>query len=76
MKYLLVLIVIVIVLALLLGKRRGGGAAPRDRHRGDAPEGMVRCVQCGIHLPRSEALLKSGRTYCSAAHLEQDKAGS
>lgn len=75
MKYLLVLIVVVIVLALLLGKRRGG-AAPRGRQRDDGPEGMVRCVQCGIHLPRSEALLASGRTYCGTAHLEQDKARS
>lgn len=73
MKYLIVLIVIVVVLVLLLGKRRGGRPASREAR---GPEGMVRCAQCGIHLPRSEALLKGGRTYCSAAHLEQDRRSS
>jgi uncharacterized protein len=71
MKYLLVLLVIVVVLALMFGRRRGP-ASPR-RSSGAGAEGMVQCAQCGIHLPRSEALLRSGRTYCSAAHLEQDR---
>jgi uncharacterized protein len=70
MKYLIVVLVVVIVLSLLLGKRRGRRSEPRPP---SGPEGMVRCVQCGIHLPRSEALLKEGRTYCSNAHLEQDR---
>jgi len=29
---------------------------------------MVRCAHCGIHLPRSEALLQGGHTWCSAEH--------
>ncbi|WP_277402936.1 PP0621 family protein, partial [Achromobacter xylosoxidans] len=33
-----------------------------------APEAMVRCAHCGIHLPRSEALLQGGRTWCSQEH--------
>ena len=73
MKYLLVLLVVVIVLALMFGRRRGAAAPRRPSSSPDA-EGMVRCAQCGIHLPRSEALLQSGRTYCSTAHLEQDRA--
>lgn len=37
--------------------------------RGPAPaEHMVRCAHCGIHLPRSEALLISGQTWCSQDH--------
>jgi uncharacterized protein len=71
MKYLIVILVVVVVLSLLLGKRRKRSPGPRGRAGG--PEGMVRCAQCGIHLPRSEALLKEGRTYCSTAHLEQDR---
>ncbi|WP_333904480.1 PP0621 family protein, partial [Achromobacter insolitus] len=31
-------------------------------------ESMVRCAHCGIHLPRSEALLQNGQTWCSAEH--------
>lgn len=69
-KYLVVLIVVVLVLWLMFGRRRrdepphGRGAT-----RG-APEGMARCAHCGVHLPRSEALLLGGRTYCSAAHRD------
>ncbi|HBS80913.1 MAG: hypothetical protein CMK99_19910 [Pseudomonas sp.] len=32
----------------------------------------VRCVQCGVHLPREQALQSHDRWYCSQAHLEQD----
>jgi len=32
----------------------------------------VRCVQCGVHLPRDQALQSHDRWYCSQAHLEQD----
>ncbi|MFY0478052.1 PP0621 family protein [Achromobacter marplatensis] len=46
--------------------RRGGHkrAAPEPA----APESMVRCAHCGIHLPRSEAMLQNGLTWCSAEH--------
>ncbi|MGE8636701.1 MAG: PP0621 family protein, partial [Achromobacter piechaudii] len=33
-----------------------------------APESMVRCAHCGIHLPRSEAVLLNGKTWCSTEH--------
>ncbi|KCB34114.1 hypothetical protein L541_0449, partial [Bordetella hinzii CA90 BAL1384] len=33
-----------------------------------AAEPMVRCAHCGIHLPRSEALLLNGRTWCGQEH--------
>ena len=31
-------------------------------------EDMVRCAQCGVHLPRSESLTTADRFYCSADH--------
>jgi uncharacterized protein len=31
-------------------------------------EDMVRCAQCGMHLPRSESLESDGRFFCSAEH--------
>jgi uncharacterized protein len=33
-----------------------------------AAEDMVRCAQCGVHLPRSESLLRDGRLFCSEEH--------
>lgn len=34
------------------------------------PESMVRCAHCNIHLPRSEALLSGGKTWCSQEHAK------
>ncbi|MCQ4262607.1 hypothetical protein CXK91_11740 [Stutzerimonas stutzeri] len=33
---------------------------------------MVRCAQCGVHVPQDQALQSQDRWYCSQAHLEQD----
>ncbi len=35
---------------------------------GPAGEDMVRCAQCGVHMPRSESYLSDGRLYCSDEH--------
>ncbi|MGH8618478.1 MAG: PP0621 family protein [Burkholderiales bacterium] len=45
-------------------KHGSGGAA-----NAPAPEDMVRCAQCGVHLPRSESLLRGGRLFCSEEHV-------
>jgi uncharacterized protein len=35
-----------------------------------APDRMLRCAHCGLHLPESEALRGAdGRDYCGPAHL-------
>jgi uncharacterized protein len=31
-------------------------------------EDMVRCVQCGVHLPRSEAILSRDEFFCCDEH--------
>ncbi|MER1968971.1 PP0621 family protein [Castellaniella sp. GW247-6E4] len=42
--------------------RPSGGAGARDAHS------MVRCEHCQIYLPRSEAFMSQGKTWCSAEH--------
>jgi uncharacterized protein len=37
----------------------------------DTTEDMVRCVQCGVHLPKSESILADGKFYCSDVHRRQ-----
>lgn len=32
-------------------------------------ENMVRCEQCGTHIPEKEAIEQDGHYYCSRAHL-------
>lgn len=42
--------------------RSDGAEAPPPR----AAEDLVRCAQCGLLLPRAEARVAGGATYCSA----------
>lgn len=67
MKYLLVLAVLAIAYGLWRNKRR----PPTDRSsppRVPAPQDMVACAHCGLHLPRTDALSQGRQHYCSADH--------
>jgi uncharacterized protein len=37
----------------------------------ESSEDMVRCVQCGIHQPRSESILAGGEYFCCEAHRRE-----
>ncbi|KCB22556.1 PP0621 family protein [Bordetella hinzii] len=50
------------------GSRRDAPRKPAAPPAARAAEPMVRCAHCGIHLPRSEALLLNGRTWCGQEH--------
>lgn len=68
MSRLLFLLAIIVVVYLLLRSMRR--RAPRQ----DAPataEEMVRCAQCGVHLPKSESIMANGNFYCSDAHRRE-----
>ena len=67
MKYLLFLVVVFVLLWLLRGamtSRRRGDAAPPPK----APQEMIACAHCGVHLPRDEALPGRGGVFCGDAH--------
>ncbi|OIR18264.1 hypothetical protein GALL_15920 [mine drainage metagenome] len=68
MSRLLFLFAVIIVVYLLLRSYR------RQSPRQDAPasaEEMVRCVKCGVHLPKSESILAGGNFYCSDEHRRE-----
>ncbi len=75
MSRLLFIIAVVAVVYLLLKsfRRRGqvesDAAAPPGR-----AEDMVRCIYCGVHLPKSESLLAEGKYYCCEAHRRAHQA--
>lgn len=71
MSRLIFLFAIVAVVYLLLRsylKQPPKPAAP------ETSEEMVRCVQCGVHLPKSEAILVGGECFCCEAH-RRERAG-
>jgi uncharacterized protein len=82
MKFVLFLVLVVVVVWMVRGALRRRvdppqGANPVDKPVG-LPEDMVACAQCGVHLPRSEALPGRGGVFCGEAHrqaFEQGQAG-
>ena len=66
----LVVLVVLVVLAVWLVRR--ALRAPTDRaeirkRAGSAGE-LVRCANCGVHLPRAEARESGGALFCSEEH--------
>ena len=66
MKFLLLLVVILAVIWVARGGRRR--AVKRDPPPPPIQEEMIACRQCGLHLPRSDALPGRGGLFCSEAH--------
>lgn len=81
MKYLLVLLVIVIAVGIWRSRRRAENLEaqrpPPGKHL-QPPQDMVACARCGLHLPRSDALMLGASPraeyYCSAEHRAQGPA--
>lgn len=67
MKYLLLLVVGALVV-FLLGFKRARPAAPAPKPAAKLPKDMVACLECGLHLPRDEALPGRGGHFCCEAH--------
>ena len=61
-------IAIVVVIYLLLKSQR---RQPPQNSAPETSEDMVRCSQCGVHLPKSESILAGGKFYCSEAHRRE-----
>lgn len=73
-KLLVLVLVVVLVLWLMKGRGRGvperPAARPEEGGAAGGPQPMVACAHCGVHLPRTEALLLGERAYCCAAHRD------
>jgi uncharacterized protein len=73
LKYVVLAVVIVLAYFIIKSHLKKAGRS-RDR-RALKGEDMVRCVQCGVHLPRSESVMSGELFYCSPDHrrLHQGK---
>jgi len=71
MKILIFLVAVVLLLWLLRKSATRRTTAHKPRPRRDAsnePQPMLACAQCGVHLPRDEALPGRGGVFCGEAH--------
>lgn len=69
MKYLLLFVLLVVVWSIW--KKRNDTAKPDDLNQNPlAPENMLLCAYCGVHLPESDSVLDGERVFCCAAHRD------
>ncbi|MFM0397097.1 PP0621 family protein [Paraburkholderia phytofirmans] len=52
-------------------KGANGGAGPAAAAPAQLPEPMIRCVECGVHAPKSDSVVVAGQPFCSAAHAQR-----
>ncbi len=68
MKLLLLLIALGVLFWMLRSSVRGA-LKPREPERAaPPPQAMLTCAQCGVHLPRDDALPGRGGVFCDAGH--------
>jgi uncharacterized protein len=58
------------VIFRLVNKSRVRAARPEDATKQATGEDMVRCVHCGVHLPRSESVISHGVSFCTNEHRQ------
>lgn len=72
MKYLVILVLALLVWFVWRAQKvppRDAAAAARGPRPPAAPQEMVRCDRCAVHLPRSDALAgPDGHLYCCPEH--------
>ena len=74
MKYLLILLIVLALVWLARSNRSAARGTPRPAEP-PRQQPMLACAQCGLHLPRDEALPGRGGVFCSEAHrAEYEKA--
>lgn len=61
-------LLLVVVGVVLWWKHRQRGVRVPPGARAPSTETMVRCAQCGVHVPESQALPGRGGVFCSAEH--------
>ena len=70
-KIILLVLAFAAALWLVRGLRRRSGTESGDRAEKSAAPGaedMVRCAQCGVHLPRGESFMTGQEFFCSVQH--------
>jgi uncharacterized protein len=53
---------------------KGSSGGARAPNAPQLAEPMIRCVECGVHAPKSDSVVVAGQPFCSAAHAQRHSA--
>lgn len=67
MSRLLFFVAIAVVIYVLLKSYRKNSTPPQTPVQ---TEDMVRCLQCGVHVPKSDSVQADGKNFCCAVHRD------
>jgi len=69
------LMLAVLLAAVWLWRQRSSQTAvnPPPQAKTPVPQDMLRCRQCGMHIPGTEAITGRQGSYCCAEHLRQSE---
>ncbi|AMM14865.1 deaminase [Burkholderia sp. PAMC 28687] len=63
------------------GNGAGNGTGSARASRGPSassapqlPDALVRCAECGVHTPSSDAVVAAGHRFCSVGHAQRHAA--
>ena len=70
-KYLLIVAIAAVVYALMRSQRKPPAPPRRKPPAVQAPQAMVACAHCGVHLPGQDAVRGSQGSYCTVAHRRE-----
>ncbi len=71
-KILLLIAIGFVALAVIRAYQRSLRKPPAPA-REHSVEDMVKCAQCGVNLPRSEAIYSGGNFFCTPEHRQLGK---
>lgn len=63
-------ILIIIAFLIYWGLKNLQRVKKQSTKSNDAIEDMVRCAQCGLHIPRSESIAADDKYFCSNDHRQ------
>jgi uncharacterized protein len=69
-RILFIIAIVGIALWWMFGRRRGDAGKPEaPAAKKAAPQAMVACAHCGVHLPQTDTVADAeGRLFCGEAH--------
>jgi uncharacterized protein len=68
LKAILLILAIVLAYWFFWGRKRTAARNDTRPNEAPAPERMVICAYCGLHVPEGECIAAAGRHYCSDEH--------